>query len=70
MASREFRRMRRRLWADDGQYFLPSARSSRDHAVYIWQDYDLQPEFPHLRKFLDFWQKSLDGRLHSVQAGA
>ncbi|WP_257815539.1 usg protein [Phenylobacterium sp. J367] len=22
---------------------------------YIWQDYDLFPEFPVLKKFLDFW---------------
>ena len=34
---------------------------------YLWQDYDLAPEFPVLRKFLDFWTRSLDGKLHSVQ---
>lgn len=33
---------------------------------YIWQNYDLQPEFPELRKFLDFWARKLDGALHSV----
>jgi len=33
---------------------------------YIWQEYDLHPEFPELRKFLDFWMRSLDGPLHSV----
>jgi uncharacterized protein Usg len=33
---------------------------------YIWQDYDLHPEFPELRKFLDFWTRSLDGPLHTV----
>ncbi|NUJ80153.1 usg protein [Methylocystis sp. FS] len=33
---------------------------------YIWQEYDLHPEFPKLRKFLDFWMRSLDGPLHSV----
>ncbi len=32
----------------------------------IWQEYDLHPEFPELRKFLDFWMRSLDGPLHSV----
>lgn len=34
---------------------------------YIWQDYDKAPEFPLLRKFLDFWDRSLDGKLHSVR---
>ena len=34
---------------------------------YLWQDYDLAPEFPVLRRFLDFWHRSLDGKLHSVQ---
>ena len=33
---------------------------------YLWQDYDLFPEFPLLSKFLKFWQNSLDGPLHSV----
>lgn len=34
--------------------------------TYLWQDYDLFPEFPTLQKFLDFWQRSLEGPLHSV----
>jgi len=33
---------------------------------YVWQEYDLHPDFPELRKFLDFWARSLDGPLHSV----
>jgi uncharacterized protein Usg len=33
---------------------------------FIWQDLDLAPKFPMLRKFLDFWEHRLDGRLHSV----
>jgi uncharacterized protein Usg len=33
---------------------------------YIWQAYDLCPAFPVLQRFLDFWQKSLEGHLHSV----
>ncbi len=35
--------------------------------AYVWQELDLAPDFPELRKFLDFWQKSLDGKLHSVK---
>jgi uncharacterized protein Usg len=34
--------------------------------TYVWQEFDLAPEFPELRKFLDFWRAGLDGRLHSV----
>ncbi len=33
---------------------------------YIWQEYDIHPEFPELRKFLDFWEHELEGELHSV----
>lgn len=33
---------------------------------YIWQDYDISPKFPVLYKFLDFWTRELDGKLHSV----
>lgn len=35
--------------------------------TYIWQEYDIHPEFPELHKFLDFWRSSLDGPLHSVE---
>ncbi len=34
---------------------------------YLWQEYDLAPEFPALHKFLDFWARNLDGKLHSVK---
>ncbi len=27
---------------------------------YLWQEYDLAPHFPELRRFLDFWEKKLD----------
>ncbi len=33
---------------------------------FIWQDYDLAPQFPQLQKFLDFWTREIDGKLHSV----
>jgi uncharacterized protein Usg len=35
--------------------------------TYVWQDYDLAPDFPEMHKFLDFWQSKLDGPLHSVR---
>ena len=33
---------------------------------YLWQEYDLFPQFPNLRKFLDFWSHQLDGMLHTI----
>jgi uncharacterized protein Usg len=33
---------------------------------YIWQDYDLCPKFPELKRFLAFWKEKLEGPLHSV----
>ncbi len=37
---------------------------------FVWQKLDIAPEFPELRKFLDFWSRSLDGKLHSVRVGS
>lgn len=34
---------------------------------YIWQDYDQAPKFPVLQRFLAFWERELDGRLHAVR---
>ena len=34
---------------------------------YVWQDYDLAPDFPSMCRFLDFWESNLDGPLHSVR---
>ncbi len=34
--------------------------------TYVWQNLDHVPDFPELKKFLTFWEKSLDGKLHSV----
>lgn len=34
---------------------------------YLWQDYDLAPKFPELNRFLAFWERELEGRLHSVK---
>jgi len=34
---------------------------------YIWQELDLAPKFPVLNKFLTFWERELEGKLHSVK---
>jgi uncharacterized protein Usg len=34
--------------------------------TYVWQDYDLHPLFPRLRRFLEFWSRNLEGKLYRV----
>jgi uncharacterized protein Usg len=34
--------------------------------TFAWQEYDNCPDFPRLNKFLAFWEKSLEGPLHSI----
>ncbi|MBL8792076.1 MAG: usg protein [Rhizobiales bacterium] len=46
-------------------YRMPDHRSILQS--YVWQDYDLAPRFPRLKEFLDFWERNLDGPLHSVR---
>ncbi len=38
--------------------------------TYIWQEIDLAPEFPALRRFLRFWRRELEGALHSVRVAS
>ncbi|MCB8823267.1 usg protein [Microvirga rosea] len=45
-------------------YRIPDHRSLLQE--FIWQDYDLFPKFPTLRKFLDYWRRELDGPLFSI----
>ncbi|CAN7630020.1 protein usg [Devosia sp. Root413D1] len=33
---------------------------------FVWQQYDVFPQFPSLRKFLAFWEEKIEGPLHSV----
>lgn len=34
---------------------------------FIWQYYDLAPDYPRLFAFIEFWQKEIEGPLHSVR---
>lgn len=34
---------------------------------YVWQDYDVAPDFPQLVGFLEFWTVNLEGALHLVR---
>lgn len=46
-------------------YRMPDARALLQS--YTWQHYDLAPEFPRLMDFLEFWERELEGPLHSVR---
>lgn len=35
--------------------------------TFVWQGLDLLPDFPTLKRFLGFWERNLEGRLHSVR---
>jgi len=54
-----------RLTTAEILYHLPD----HPHLVqsFIWQELDLAPQFPVLRKFLAFWESNIEGRLHSVK---
>lgn len=34
---------------------------------FVWQELDIAPRFPVLRRFLDFWSRNLEGKVHSVR---
>ena len=38
--------------------------------TFIWQDLDIAPEFPVLHKFLDFWQRNIEGPLFKVRVAS
>ena len=37
---------------------------------FVWQKLDRAPAFPQLTKFLDFWQREIEGPLHSVRVAS
>ena len=35
--------------------------------LFAFQQYDLAPRFPELKRFLDHWRREIEGPLHSVR---
>ena len=68
MGNIEYRLRGYRLTTAEILYHMP------DHPgllqSYIWQEFDMAPGFPVLNKFLRFWGRSIDGKLHSVRVAA
>ena len=46
-------------------YFRPDHPSLLQS--FTWQKLDLAPQYPQLKKFLEFWEDELEGKLHAVE---
>jgi uncharacterized protein Usg len=57
-----------RLTTAEILYHLPD--HPRLLQTFLWQEYDLAPHFPELKKFLGFWEAKIEGRLHSVRVAS
>jgi len=57
-----------RLTTAEVYYYMP------DHPAllqrFLWQTIDLSPEYPRVRRFLDFWRREIDAVIHSVNVSA
>ena len=54
-----------RLTTAEVHYYRPDAPSLLQ--LFVWQDYDLAPDFPVLLDFLDHWRREISAALHSVR---
>ena len=51
-----------RYWLPDSPHILGPE--------FTVQEYDLPPSFPELHRFLKFWSKNIEGKLHSVKVAS
>lgn len=66
MVSQEFRKQLEGYGLTTAKILYRLPDHPRLLQTYVWQDYDLWPEFPTLSRFLEFWRRELEGPLHSV----
>ena len=45
-------------------YFLPDYKSILQE--FVFQQYDILPEYPKLNKFIRFWRKNIEAEIHRV----
>ncbi len=57
-----------RLTTAEILYHLPDSPGVLQ--TFIWQTLDVAPEFPRLSRFLRFWQREIEGPLHSVRVAS
>ena len=53
------------LLTADIAYHLPDHPSLLQ--TFLWQQWDAWPRIPRLRGFLEWWNDTLDGKVHSVR---
>lgn len=58
----------RRLTTAEVLYYMPGAASLLQS--FAWQTLDTAPDFPRIRRFLDFWRRDIDAVIHSVSISA
>ena len=46
-------------------YFMPDHPSLLQ--MFVWQEYDVAPDFPVLFRFLDHWRSDVAAALHSIR---
>ena len=46
-------------------YRMPDFQSVLNQ--FIWQEYDLAPDYHRLFEFIEFWQTKIEGPLHSIE---
>ena len=46
-------------------YYMPDHPSLLQQ--FVWQQYDVAPQFPVLGRFLDHWRREIDAALHSIR---
>jgi uncharacterized protein Usg len=49
------------------EFFYRMPDHKRVLNTFVWQDYDLAPDHPRLFAFIEFWQREIEGPLHSVR---
>ncbi len=37
---------------------------------FIWQEFDIAPRYPVLTRFITFWEREIEGKLHSVRVAS
>ena len=54
-----------RLTTAEITYYMP------DHPgllqEFLWQTLDVAPDYPRIRRFLDFWRREIDAVIHTVR---
>ena len=54
-----------RLTTAEVFYRMPDYRNVLN--TFVWQHYDLAPDHPRLFEFIEFWQREIEGPIHSVR---